>query len=399
MTTLLEQNRKHQQTYRNKLKSQLGIDEYKRQRAEFMKSYRAQRKEKELKPVIKPIELPVINKTTTKKQPKGLKYSVEKLDNTVPSYITRDKPLEPNTIDNYNSKINTINKLILIKPLSTTIKNELNKLFHDRPFNEKLILDEMVYLNDIEMVIKSLRSKYTNDNTFKSYLIVLTAIISHFPILRDSYLKITKLSKQINQITEDKRDENITTNPEKIINLSNRQELLDNIDKLDNINDKLIYAINVLIPPRRLENRLIRITDETDTEKLKTTDNYLIVNGKWKFIYNEYKTAKHLGQHPVNVPDDLKKILHEYIAINKLNIGDYLFSLKRDKRELIAQPNFSSKISDVFNKVHGLKISNRFIRYSKATDTAHLSKKEHKQLANDMGHSILQSLSYRKHKT
>jgi hypothetical protein len=95
----------------------------------------------------------------------------------------------------------------------------------------------------------------------------------------------------------------------------------------------------------------------------------------------------------------LKKILHEYIAIHNLNIGDYLFSLKRDKRELISQPNFSSKISNVFNKIHGLKISNRFLRYSKATDTAHLSKKEHKQLASDMGHSINQSLSYRKHKT
>jgi hypothetical protein len=404
MMTLLEQNRKHQQTHRNKLKSQLGIDEYKRQRAEFMKLYRAQRKEKEfkdLKPTIKPIELPSINITSTKKQPKGLKYSIEKLDNTVPSYITRDKPLEPNTIDNYNSKSNTINKLMLNKPLSTTMKNELNKLFHDKPFNEKLILDEMNYLNDIETVIKSLRRKYSNDNTLKSYLIVLTAIISHFPILRGSYLKITKLSKQINQITEDKRDENITTNPEKIIDLSDKKALLDNIDKLGNINDKLIYAINVLIPPRRLENRFIRITDETDTDKLKTTDNYLIVNGngKWKFIYNEYKTAKNLGQHPVNVPDDLKKILHEYIAINNLNIGDYLFSLKRDKRELISQPNFSSKISNVFNKIHGLKISNRFLRYSKATDTAHLSKKEHKQLASDMGHSLNQSLSYRKHKT
>jgi hypothetical protein len=150
-----------------------------------------------------------------------------------------------------------------------------------------------------------------------------------------------------------------------------------------------------------LENRFIRITDETDTDKLKTTDNYLIVNGngKWKFIYNEYKTAKNLGQQPVIVPDDLKKILHEYIAINNLNIGDYLFSLKRDKRELISQPNFSSKISNVFNKIHGLKISNRFLRYSKATDTAHLSKKEHKQLASDMGHSLNQNLSYRKHKT
>lgn len=409
MTTLLEQNRKHQQTYRDKLKTQLGIDEYRKLKAELMKLYRAKRKEEEekLKPVkpitpIKSVELPSVNITSTKKQPKGLKYKIEELDNIVPSYITRDKPLEPNTIDNYNSKSNTINKLILNKPLSTTIKNELNKLFHNRKFNEKLILDEMHYLNDAEMVVKTLRTKYSNDNTFKSYLIVLTSIISHFPALRDIYLKISKLSKQINQITEDKRDENVNTHPEKIIDLSNRKVLLDNLDKLNNINDKLIYAINVLIPPRRLENRLIRITDETNTDNLKDADNYLIVKGykdtKWKLVYNEYKTAGSLGQQIINVPDDLKQILEQYISTNNLNIGDYLFSLKRDKRELIAQPNFSSKISSVFKKIYDEEICNRFLRYSKATDTANLSKKEHKQLALDMGHTLNQSLSYRKHK-
>lgn len=405
MTTLLEQNRKHQQTYRNKLKSQLGIDEYNRLKAEMMKLYRAKRKEEEAKskppkPIIpiKSVELPSVNLTSTREQPKGLKYDIEKLDNTTPSYITRDKPLEPTTIDNYNSKSNIINKLMLNKPLSTAVKNELNNLFNNRPFNEKLILDEMSYLNDAETVVKALRTKYSNDNTFKTYLIILSAIISHFPSLRDIYLKITKLSKQIKEIIEDKRDENITTQPEKIIDLSNRKVLLDNIDKLTNINDKLIYAINVLIPPRRLENRLIRITDETNTDNLMNTNNYLIVKDRWKLVYNEYKTAKHLGQQVINVPDDLKQILQQYIATNDLNLGDYLFSLKRDKRKLISSPNFSSKISSVFKKVHGVEISNRFLRYSKATNTANLSKKEHKQLAHDMGHSILESLSYRKHK-
>jgi hypothetical protein len=202
----------------------------------------------------------------------------------------------------------------------------------------------------------------------------------------------------INNEIESKRDENINSNPDKIIDLSNRKVLLENIDKLSNINDKLIYAINVLIPPRRLENRLIRITDETNTDKLRDTDNYLIVKGQWKLVYNEYKTAKTFKQQIINVPDDLKQILEMYIVTKHLNIGDYLFHLLRDKRELIAQPNFSTKISNVFRKIYGVEISNRFLRYSKATDTATLSKKEHKQLATDMGHSISQSLSYRKHK-
>ena len=47
-------------------------------------------------------------------------------------YITRDTPLEPTTIENYISKSNTINKLILNKPLSTVVKNELLKLFKKR---------------------------------------------------------------------------------------------------------------------------------------------------------------------------------------------------------------------------------------------------------------------------
>ena len=74
-------------------------------------------------------------------------------------------------------------------------------------FSQTLLLDEMNYLNDAEMVVKTLRSKYSNDNTFKSYIIVLTVIISHFPSLRDTYLKISKLSKQVNKAVENIIDE------------------------------------------------------------------------------------------------------------------------------------------------------------------------------------------------
>ncbi len=55
------------------------------------------------------------------------------------------------------------------------------------------------------------------------------------------------------------------------------------------------------------------------------TDNYLIVKGQWKLVYNEYKTAKTFKQQIINVPDDLKQILQMYISTKHLNIGDYLF--------------------------------------------------------------------------
>ena len=410
MLTLTEQNRLYQQRHRDKLKSQIGLNEYRAKKAEEMRKYRAKRKalEEQNKPPNedtpkKTIVIPVIDtntKSATQKQPKGLKYKVNKVVDTVPSYITRDTALEPTTIDNYISKINIINKLLLKNPLAANVKAELLKLLNSKAFNEKLLFDEMPYLNDIETVINALRDKYQNDNTFNSYLIAWTVVLGHIPALRSDYLKITTITKNLTKQTQDKRDENIAEDPSKIIDLSNREQLLENIKTLPNITDKLIYALNTLIPPRRLEYRFVVITDEPNADMLKDTDNYLIIRGKWRFVFNEYKTAKSLQQQIVNIPDDLKEILLSYIKSKKLSVGDYLFHLDRDKREIISQPNFSSKISKVFAKIHGTEISNRYLRYSASTtaNNQNLSKKERQQLAYDMGHSLNQNLSYSKHK-
>ena len=213
-------------------------------------------------------------------------------------------------------------------------------------------------------------------------------------------MRITTLTKNLSKQSQDKRDDNTTEDINKIIDLSDRQALLDNIDKLPNITDKLIYALNVLIPPRRLEYRFVVLTDETNAQMLQDTNNYLIIKGKWRFVFNEYKTAKYMGQQDILIPDDLKQILISYIKAKKLNVGDLLFSLQRDKREEISQPNFSSLISRVFSKIYGVDISNRFLRYSASTTATNqnLSKNERQQLASDMGHCLSQNMSYSKHK-
>lgn len=408
MPSLLEQNRIHQQRHRDKIINLIGIDEFRKMKAEQMKLYRSKRKalEETNKPTDIPkksVVIPLINtstKTPVMKQPKGLKYKINKVIDTVPSYITRDTALEPITITNYISKLNMINKIMLGNPLSDNIKTELLKLMNNNIFNEESLFNEMTYLNDIDTVIKALRDKYQNDNTFMAYLIAFAVIVSHIPSLRSEYLKITTLAKTLSKQSQDKRDDNIADDPNKIIDLSNRQKLLDNINSLPNITDKLIYALNTLIPPRRLEYRFVVITDEIDPNMLRDTNNYLVIRGKWRFVFNEYKTAKSLEQQVVSIPDDLKEILLSYIKSKKLSIGDYLFHLKRSKKEIISQSNFSKKISKVFEKVYGTEISNRYLRYSASTtaNNQNLSKKERQQLAYDMGHSLNQNLSYSKHK-
>ena len=39
-----------------------------------------------------------------------------------------------------------------------------------------MLFDKMGYLDDVEKVINALRQKYSNDNTFNSYLIAYTVV-------------------------------------------------------------------------------------------------------------------------------------------------------------------------------------------------------------------------------
>ena len=116
------------------------------------------------------------NTTTNTKQPKGLKYKITKVVDTVPSYVTRDTKLEESSINNYMSKLNLINKLMTGAAFTGDVKREILKLLNSKVFDEKMLFDKMGYLDDVEKVINALRQKYSNDNTFNSYLIAYTVV-------------------------------------------------------------------------------------------------------------------------------------------------------------------------------------------------------------------------------
>ena len=90
--------------------------------------------------------------------------------------------------------------------------------------------------------------------------------------------------------------------------------------------------------------------------------------------------------------------MNEYISENQLNIDDYLFPLGRDKREVISQPNFSSKVSNVFKKIYNRAITIRHLRMSWASylHKQNPSVKQINELANIMAHSPQENLKYKK---
>lgn len=339
-------------------------------------------------------EIPKVDKRTRR----GKKQAT--ITDIKPSYETRAEPLELSTIKTYVDKANIINKIFKKSPLPPKVKAELNKLLNDNPnIDEALILAEMDYIkNDIEPTIQALRIYYTNDNSFKSYINILAVITSHLKTLNKTvYQTLTKTNIFTNKKVQEKRELNEVAEGDegKIIDLD-KSLILSNIDKLDNIDDRLLFALYTLMPSRREEWRSVKLTTETNINKLNDI-NYLIISKSPKeVVFNDYKTSRKYGKQIFNIPDELDNIINKYINIKGLKPNDYLFGLDRDKREYISQPNFSKKISDVFQKIYKIPISLRFLRQSWSVwiNTQKISIKAKKEYINMMAHSQAESDKY-----
>ncbi len=94
----------------------------------------------------------------------------------------------------------------------------------------------------------------------------------------------------------------------------------------------------------------------------------------------------------------MDKVFNQYTTLKKLKIGDFLFSLLRDKKEPIAESKFSAKVKRVFEKVYGISITIRFVRMSWATDlhASNPTQTKVKETTSKMAHSPAEQAEYMK---
>lgn len=390
-----------QKKYREKNKD--IITQYNKEYYNKIKEEKQKIKEKLLKDIT-PIKIDVLEITKPEKVDKRTREGKKKVEtiNIKPAFETRKTPLKLNTIKRYIQQINIINKKINNKDLSSEVKAELTKLLNDNSnVNEKLILDEMTYINDdIDKSIDFLRKEYPNDNSFKTYIVVLSVFTSHLKTINNEiYQKLTKTGIYTNDIIQSKRKDNLLDDEDegKIIDL-NKKDILYNLNKLDDAEDRLIYGLYTLFPARRLEYRLFKLTAQTNLENLNY-NNYLVISTNPKlFIFNDYKTAKTYGKQIFEVPEELDALINNYIKIKNLKGGENLFSLERSKKEIYDESNFSKKVSLVFNKVYGIPLSIRFLRMSWSIhiNEQKISVNKREELINMMAHSTSESQKYYK---
>lgn len=402
-----QKHRESQARYRQKLDKQ-AVKAYNKQYYDKKRAEINAIQSKLAKTVIStPIDLPQITKPPEKldRRTRRGKKQAQTPQDIQPSYKTRKEPLAESTITDYIRKADIMQRLFTKTSLSPEVKAELKKLLNDnKQINDTLILSAMQYLanNKVDDTIQRLRDHYKNDNSFKSYVTTLTVIASHIPAVSKAYQTLTKTGIYVNKKVQEGREENVIDDDEKgkIISL-NKQDIMTNIQKLTAPEDILLYALYTLFPARRLEWRLTRIaTTETNANDLNGADNYIITTtSPMQVVFNNYKTKTTYGKQVFDISsNELAGIIHNYIKVNGLKDKDYVFHLKRDKREVISQAAFSKKVQDVFQKVYGEPISARFLRMSHVTHflKTNPSLAAQKRLAEQMAHSVEEQARYRK---
>jgi hypothetical protein len=405
MTTLMERQRIYTQRYTAKMKEIHGED-YLIKKKNYMKSYRDKRNEKEgyekpepVEKIIEQTKEPEITKEIILKQVK--KSNKKDIVNVA---IARNKlsntKLSDTTIKGYISTISSIHKLIKNETLGK-YKQQIIKAILGQSYDKELETF-LSYLkkDNLLNVIDTLRKKYNNDNSFKQKIVSLTSILGRLNNFDEEYKYLSDIGISLQEDYTKKRDLNEISKEDldTINSISfNIKDIINNLEKIDDRNKQVLYAIYMLIP-RRLEVREVKIrTSLTDKDK----GNYLIVNDfkdliPEYFVFNSYKTQNSYNRQLEDVPDDIQPYLHEYLLEQNFKNNEYLFHLQRSKKEAYDEGFFSKLFQQTFYDVYNKKITNQLLRIAYATYFTGKAKniKEKKEISTKLSHSIYQNEQY-----
>ena len=387
-----EEKLKARQATVKKYKEKKGDEDFNALNREYQRRFRAKKKALN-KNVIKP------PKPTLYKVPEDIDKKIKDIDFIyTPVFIKKNikKGLDDKNVSSSLIIIKNIHAKYTNKSIDETImirilKGDANK--DDEAYMET----NMSYINfdKVSCFVEFLKQFYENSQTISTYLAPFAIITSYFDKYSKSYQYLTKVRIVLDGVYNDTRDKNIITDPTKVISYK-LEDITKKLEEIENIKEKLIVGLYMLIIPRRGEMASVILTDITDITKL-TDKNYLITaKTGYKFVFNEYKSSKTYGQQVVEVPKELKKIIDAYTRTYYIKLKDYLFPIINDVKNHITIPNFTALLSTVFTKVYKTPITLNDIRMSASTynDAQNNSLADDKAFAIAMGHSYIVDKQY-----
>lgn len=266
---------------------------------------------------------------------------------------------------------------------------------------------------NINKTIDKIKEIYRNTNTLQNKLRPFVNLLARIDSYEKSYQILTNFNISLKNKYTDERENNDDSD-EEIEKLSHIMEIY-NPTKLDETNnliqnsslntrDKLLASFYLLMPPRRLEYRFLKlINDDYDIDKLSNNFNYIVLdkdNLPTEIIFKRYKTARSGGKVKKDVYGTqtyklnkyIIKYLIQYINEKDIKINDMLFD--------IPLSTFSKLVGDIMNNLFNYQnINATTIRrisaiYNQQNNSKSLKQK--KQTATDMGHSYNENTMYNK---
>lgn len=376
-------NKELQQAYRDREKAKL--DEAKAvQEAEIKKQVKQKKvevktkpKEVEVKPIVKLVK--DTGKLISNYERTGIKGLTE---NTAKTYIMRIKVIHKQ-LSKTELNVELLTKILLGKAEGD---------------DEDKLLNNMEYLKDIDLLIKTIDDKYDNLESRKGYLTAFTTLTSYMECLyKINYGRIRAKLEDVNNSLYDIRGKNQAKENEQNIDDFSEEAILQNSRKIKVSSERLIYQFYTLQPPRRLDDvvKIELIGVDYELDKLDVKKNYIVVDENDEpneIIYLAYKTKKTYGKQIIQiVNNNLKETIQYHIKHLKLKIGDKLFQYKRSG-------DFGVAIKRIFTRIYLKPITLNDIRHSYITWELQEQRTANylRNLAMMMGHSQEEQQLYKR---
>lgn len=276
-----------------------------------------------------------------------------------------------------------------------TIEMYLIKL---RILNENKPFDSLAFLK-AKPTIKAKLESISNDNTRKSYVASIVAILNRqkgktWEAINNYYRVL--FAKERSIFAEKPTDVKTETQKENWLSWDEVKAVFDKLkDKAEDaakkprmsnadrkvIENYMILALYVLQPPRR-NDWYYTVIGKGDNDKKNYVD---IKDGKYYF--NNFKTAKS-GKEVIDVPDEIMPVLKWYIKQMNLNDGDYLLFPDDDVR------TNSNRMTKSLNSILGKKVGASMLRHIYLSNKYGKVLNEQEADANFMAHSVGTAKTY-----
>ena len=249
--------------------------------------------------------------------------------------------------------------------------------------------DNLNFLIDWKKIWKKICKLTENINTQKSFLIVVTSVLSDRPEFAEVHSQYKKLLMEYNKIQKEQKNVSSESQKEEWIS---KEELMGIYEKLKSelyfakrkdwsseefvkFRDFLILSFYLLQEPRRNKDYFFMKVGKADDDS-----NWFLKKEK-QFVFNDYKTVSTYGKQTIDISEELMKLLTIYLKHHPLKKEKSFNLLVNADGSPLKNINFMTL---TLNRLLGRKIGVSMLRNMFLTDKFKGGVLEQQELMKDI---------------